>query len=130
MLHVQLNGIPLFLVLYYCSSFNLVLDYLWNNMGWFYWFYMLFECKFNGTWQGNSLTNWFVYLTISSSKHMLREYILIPRLFYYTSNESIFDCNISLFLTLRCLYIYWSYCMLLDQMWRQLFQQDIRFHVQ
>ena len=130
MLHVQLNGIPLFLVLYYCSSFSLLLDYLWNNMCWFCWFYMLFECKFNGTWQGNSLTNWFVYLTISSSKHMLREYILIPRLFYYTSNESIFDCNISLFLTLCCLYIYWSYRMLLDQMWRQLFQQDIRFHVQ
>ena len=37
---------------------------------------------------------------------MLREYILIPRLFYYASNESIFDCNISLFLTLCCLYIY------------------------
>ena len=37
---------------------------------------------------------------------MLREYILIPRLFYYASNESIFDCNISLFLTLCCVYIY------------------------
>ena len=36
---------------------------------------------------------------------MLKEYILIPMLFYYASNDSIFDCNINLFLTL-CLYIY------------------------
>ena len=32
------------------APFSLLLDYLWNNMCWFYWFYVLFECKFNGMW--------------------------------------------------------------------------------
>ena len=58
---------------------------------------------------------------------MLREYNLIPRLFYYASNESIFNCNTNLFLTLCCLYIYWSYRMLLDQMWRHLFNKTLDF---
>ena len=50
-----------------------------------------------------------MYLTISSSKHMLESIFLIPRLFFYASNGSILDCNISIFLTLFCLYIYYWY---------------------